>query len=243
PLQVNIEPAQFVIEEGSSVTLSCLVDGSPADEIVWTKDAKSIYMKSPRNISDTSLDRYSFPSNTILHIRSVKREDSGMYQCLVANDQDSAQGISYLSLAGIIINPNSAPVLTSSFTDRLLHPKEDVSISCSANGKPLPRITWLYNKAPIRSVDPRVSIKEYINFRDEISSFLNITALRVEDSGLYTCRATNDVASATHTARLNVYGPPFVQAHINITSITDDDISIECLYGGFPLQPFRWERS
>jgi hypothetical protein len=37
-------------------------------------------------------------------------------------------------------------------------------------------------------------------------SHVNISSTRVQDGGLYTCKATNSLGSVTHAARLNIYG-------------------------------------
>lgn len=39
-----------------------------------------------------------------------------------------------------------------------------------------------------------------------VVSHLNITGVRVEDGGLYECKAINLKGHTTHSARLNVYG-------------------------------------
>ena len=38
--------------------------------------------------------------DAVLRIHNVGREDKGMYQCFVRNDQESAQGIAELKLGG-----------------------------------------------------------------------------------------------------------------------------------------------
>lgn len=35
---------------------------------------------------------------------------------------------------------------------------------------------------------------------------MNISAVRSEDGGLYTCRAANSLGVIEHTSRLNIYG-------------------------------------
>lgn len=43
-----------------------------------------------------------------------------------------------------------------------------------------------------------------------IVSHLNISGVRVEDGGLYECRASNSKGHSSHSARLNVYGKHFL---------------------------------
>lgn len=40
----------------------------------------------------------------------------------------------------------------------------------------------------------------------DVISHVNITSVRVEDGGEFTCTFTNTAGKASHTARLNIYG-------------------------------------
>lgn len=45
-----------------------------------------------------------------------------------------------------------------------------------------------------------------MDYTGDVIAHLNITSVRVEDGGLYTCRASNKMGFVEHSARLNVYG-------------------------------------
>jgi hypothetical protein len=51
--------------------------------ISWQKDGKSLSHKE-----------------SVLRIESVKKEDKGMYQCFIRNDQENAQASAELKLGG-----------------------------------------------------------------------------------------------------------------------------------------------
>lgn len=53
---------------------------------------------------------------------------------------------------------------------------------------------------------PRYAIGQYVDLNGDVISHLNISNVRVEDGGLYSCRAVNSLGSAQHSARLNIYG-------------------------------------
>lgn len=55
----------------------------------------------------------------------------------------------------------------------------------------------------------RDSVSTGIRSGNTVLSSLSINNARVEHGGRYECKATNTHGSATHTARLNVYGKIF----------------------------------
>lgn len=83
PLNAEIEPSTQTIDFGRPATFTCTVQGNPIKTISWLKDGKPLGLE----------DR-------VLRIESVKKEDKGMYQCFVRNDQESAQATAELKLGG-----------------------------------------------------------------------------------------------------------------------------------------------
>ena len=66
--------------EGSSVTISCIVDGEPTPSVRWIMNG------SPLNTSGNS--RISFTNNSEqLIITNVNRVDSGEYLCVAQNSR------------------------------------------------------------------------------------------------------------------------------------------------------------
>lgn len=45
-----------------------------------------------------------------------------------------------------------------------------------------------------------------MNTNGDVVTYLNLTSVRPEDGGRYTCRAHNTRGSVDHSTRLNVYG-------------------------------------
>lgn len=75
---------------------------------------------------------------------------------------------------------------------------ESVTLECSATGHPPPRITWTRGDRTPVPADPRVSITP--------SGGLYIQNVEREDSGEYTCFASNTVDSIHATAFIIVQG-------------------------------------
>jgi len=49
-------------------------------------------------------------------------------------------------------------------------------------------------------------VGQYVTVHDDVISHVNISNLKEEDGGEYTCTARNSVAQVSHSARINVYG-------------------------------------
>ncbi|CAG7824218.1 unnamed protein product, partial [Allacma fusca] len=90
-------------------------------------------------------------------------------------------------------------------------------MKCSATGNPIPGIQWFVDsqellpspndplQARFWQMSDRYSIGSYRQSTTEIVSHINITQVRIEDSGDYRCVAINLVSSVSHSARLNIY--------------------------------------
>jgi hypothetical protein len=70
PLSVDVEPKHQVVDYGRPATFKCNYRGNPVKAVFW--------LKNGNNIGHTE---------KTLRINSVKKEDRGMYQCFVVNDQ------------------------------------------------------------------------------------------------------------------------------------------------------------
>lgn len=92
----------------------------------------------------------------------------------------------------------------------MIHPQntevlvgESVTLECSATGHPQPRITWTKgDRTPLPS-DPRITITP--------SGGLYIQNVKQEDSGEYTCFATNSIDNIHATAYIIVQGEYYLQ--------------------------------
>lgn len=87
-----------------------------------------------------------------------------------------------------VIQPQNTEVLVG----------ESVTLECSATGHPLPRIAWTRGDRSPLPTDPRVSITP--------SGGLYIQNVGQEDSGEYTCFASNSLDSIHATAFIIVQG-------------------------------------
>ncbi|KAL3248156.1 hypothetical protein MRX96_056570 [Rhipicephalus microplus] len=85
-----------------------------------------------------------------------------------------------------------APVFEHVFAERQVRPGGSVSLRCSASGTPLPQITWSLDGTPVPE-HYHIRIGDYVSGERLVHSYVNLTGVRVEDGGLYSCVARNGV--------------------------------------------------
>lgn len=79
-----MEPIVQTVDFGRPAVLTCNFEGNPVKTVSWLKDGKPISANDGRN----------------LKIESVRKDDKGMYQCFVRNEQESAQASAEVKLGG-----------------------------------------------------------------------------------------------------------------------------------------------
>lgn len=63
-----------------------------------------------------------------------------------------------------------------------------------------------------------------------------------QDGGEYACVASNTAGKASHAARVNVYGQPYIREMPKVTAVAGNDLNIKCPVAGYPIEAITWER-
>lgn len=77
---------------------------------------------------------------------------------------------------------------------------------------------------------------------DDVIAHANISSLKVEDGGEYTCTAHNEIAQVSHSSRINVYGLPFVREMPSVHVVAGKQLIVKCPVAGYPIESINWER-
>ncbi|XP_031640128.1 Down syndrome cell adhesion molecule-like protein Dscam2 isoform X17 [Contarinia nasturtii] len=220
PLSAKIDPPTQTVDFGRPAVFTCHYSGNPIKTVSWMKDGKPI-------------DH----SDAILRIESVKKEDNGMYQCFVRNDQESAQASAELKLGGRF----DPPVIRHAFAEETLRPGPAVFLKCVAGGNPTPEISWELDGKKITN-NERYQVGQYVTVNGDVVSYLNITSIHANDGGLYKCFASSKVGTAEHSAKINVYGLPYIRPMEKKAIVAGETLIVTCPVAGYPIKSIVWER-
>ncbi|XP_062708654.1 cell adhesion molecule Dscam2 isoform X5 [Aedes albopictus] len=211
---------------GGMAEFRCLVtaNGMTAgpQHITWFKDGRQL--PSSGRVGDT------------LQVTGVTKEDKGMYQCVVRRQEgDSFQASAELQLG------DAPPSLVYSFIEQTLQPGPAVSLKCSAQGNPTPHISWTLDGFPLPT-NGRFMIGHYVTVHGDVIAHVNISHVMVEDGGEYSCIAENRAGKTSHSARLNIYGLPYIRLIPKVTAVAGQTLYLKCPVAGYPIEEIHWER-
>ncbi|OXA49487.1 Neuroglian [Folsomia candida] len=181
PVFQYVSKTQMVALRGGSVSLWCIVSGTPLPDIKWVKK--------------NSL----FPNNTerlnhgkTLQINDIDFKDQGSYYCYASNGIGSP--ISYV----IHLTVEAVPYFTTEPENQnLLAEGETAKFQCEAGGRPAPQITWIHNGKHLAEAAPNPR-------RHQIRNVIFIQNVTKSDIGNYGCNATNRLGYVYKDFYLNV---------------------------------------
>lgn len=162
------------------------------------------------------------------------------------------------------------PQIRQTFTEETLQPGPSVFLKCVASGNPTPEITWELDGKRLSNTD-RLQVGQYVTVNGDVVSHLNVSSIHTNDGGMYKCIAASkvlkttrirskypnyshchaifelfatfhQVGSAEHSARLNVYGLPFIRHMDKKAIVAGETLRVTCPVAGYPIETIVWER-
>ncbi|XP_054371668.1 vascular cell adhesion protein 1 isoform X1 [Molothrus ater] len=222
-LNVNFGPQNTVITaspgnspmEGDSLNLTCVTQSNPPAQIVWSK-----------HLAEESIQHLI--KNNVLYIPRVHFNDSGRYSCevinLVTNKTEEAT-------VDIIIQ--GAPVITklSIEPSTTVQEGENVSIQCSAESNPPPKIILRRksDNADIGTSSARSILLPSVTF---------------QNGGDYECVAENKYGNSKSEITLNVkYGPKNTMITVFPAALKEGEtVTMKCTSSGNPAPEISWKK-
>ncbi|KAF4118030.1 basement membrane-specific heparan sulfate proteoglycan core protein-like [Onychostoma macrolepis] len=172
--QASVTEKDLTAVEGQSITMHCHATGSPTPIISWSK------LRAP-------LPWQHKVNGGILTLNNVGRQDSGQYIC----NATSALGFSE---AYVQLEVDSPPYATTLMDETVAGPGDALRLQCLAHGTHPIRFRWM--RVGGASMSPGAETTK--------DGLLKIAQLKVTDSGMYKCVATNHVGSSEALTKVTV---------------------------------------
>ncbi|PNI67325.1 HMCN1 isoform 2 [Pan troglodytes] len=227
-LQVHVAPSisgsnnMVAVVVNNPVRLECEARGIPAPSLTWLKDG------SP--VSSFSNGLQVLSGGRILALTSAQISDTGRYTCVAVNAAGEKQRDIDLRVyvpPNIMGEEQNVSVLIS----------QAVELLCQSDAIPPPTLTWLKDGHPLLK-KPGLSISEN-------GSVLKIEDAQVQDTGRYTCEATNVAGKTEKNYNVNIWVPPNIGGSDELTQLTVIEgnlISLLCESSGIPPPNLIWKK-
>uniref|UniRef100_A0A8C3J6R6 Hemicentin-1 n=1 Tax=Calidris pygmaea TaxID=425635 RepID=A0A8C3J6R6_9CHAR len=226
-LQVFVPPSldnaggteDVTVVRGSSVSMKCLTDGSPAPTMSWFKNGHPLSLEAHLTSSNQGM---------ILHFVKAETGDTGKYTCVASNEAgDTSKHFSLKVLEPPHINGSDQPEELSVIVNNPLE------LLCISSGIPVPIISWMKDGRPLLQNDNVHVLREV----------LRITSAQVEDTGRYTCLASSLAGDDDKEYFVKVHVPPNIAGTggpQDLTVLQNRQVLLECKSDAVPPPTISW---
>ncbi|XP_053311256.1 brother of CDO isoform X2 [Spea bombifrons] len=225
---------QHVIEvdEGNTAVIACnLPESHPKAQVRYSVKQEWL---------ETSRDHYLIMPSGNLQIVNATQEDEGTYKCAAYNPvtQEVKTSVSSDRLRVRRSTAEAARIIYPPVSQTIIVTKgQSLILECVASGMPPPKITWTKNGTGIAG---------HNKTRFLLSNLL-IDATSEEDSGTYTCTASNgigDEGSAFIFYNVQVFEPPEVSMELSQQTVAwGQSTRFTCEVRGNPQPSVVWLRN
>nr|XP_032805626.1 palladin-like isoform X2 [Petromyzon marinus] len=260
----------FKTFEGSPITFSCKVSGTPTPKIYWFKDGNQISKKSER----FQMQRDS-EGNCSLHIPLTTMDDDGNYTVMAGNPQGRISCSGRLMVQNVnqrgrvarsqsgqpaarrprsqsresrddsdmVQEKNFRPHFLQAPGDTMAHEGKLCRLDCKVSGLPTPELAWEVNGRPVR---PDATHKMLV--RENGVHSLVIEPLTVQDGGLYTCTATNRAGQNSFSLNLTIVAKQLTRAPVIVEKLQNTGVAegqpvrLECRVHSMPPPTIFWKK-
>ncbi|XP_053341492.1 hemicentin-1 [Clarias gariepinus] len=228
-LQVYVPPS--ISSKGGVVTvvvndpikLECEASGLPVPSLTWLKEG------SP--VSSSSNGIQLLAGGKMLSFRSAQVSDAGHYTCVAVNAGGEQQKEYDLH---VYVPPN---IMGEEVNSTVLIGRS-VELRCQSDAIPPPTLSWRKDGRPLYR-RPGLSVSQD-------GSVLQITSAQIQDTGRYTCEATNVAGKTEKYYNLNVWVPPSIRGSDEVTPLTvtvGSLITLVCESSGIPPPSLTWKKN
>ncbi|KAG7243502.1 hypothetical protein INR49_011058 [Caranx melampygus] len=164
-----------------------------------------------------------FKDGKEVHQQHWTKHDGGKYVVKANNKYGTASH-------EVEVDVMYAPEFKDTNSTQLVTPGDNVTLSCSAEGKPAPKIWWRYI--------PAENVKETTRGSHEIVS---ITGTTYDNTGVYICVATNKFGNVSRSVTLTMAGCPLTLTPAELVVKLGDPASVNCSTSVIDPARLGWE--
>ncbi|XP_036344439.1 muscle M-line assembly protein unc-89-like, partial [Rhagoletis pomonella] len=204
PEFVKILPGQLKALLGTQLMLECAVRGAPRPQIDWYKDGMHISPLAER------MRIRQIGSTCTLIIAPVSELDAGRYTCEATNAKGRVSTFARLQIVSDLrlyeadtklkeiihsdkVAPagDTLPIFTMRLRDRRVQMTYPVRLTCQVVGYPTPEVFWYKDDQQI------VESRRCLITDDGQFHTIELASTILDDSGVYTCTAKNELGSVS----------------------------------------------
>ncbi|CAG9533738.1 unnamed protein product [Cercopithifilaria johnstoni] len=223
--------SEIKAKEIETAELTVTVTGKPTPEVCWSKDGV------PINIDNVHFATKEDESgHHTLVIKQAKLEDGGIYSCKAYNKIGESETKTLFAVE----EENELPQFSKGLKEFSVQEGETAELSVTLVGKPTPEVAWYRDGVPVNIDNNHILVK-----RDDAGhSKLVIKEARLNDTGIYSCKATNIVGSAQTEAKFaveeTVEVPKFIEGLQEISVQESETAQLSVTVVGKPTPEIVW---
>jgi len=214
----NITELQHPVEHTDAL-IHCKVTGKPVPQVSWKYKGKRLRL----------IGRYQKKANGLL-VKNITQEDDGQYTCRAEVDDDGRYDERIITVDVYVL-----PKITKTLGDSQVVLGNNVSLSCQAEGNPLPTFSFYKKETRLVNTD---TVR--VNEKDGVLYFHSVNK---SDEGTYTCTAANVVGHTSNDGKLKVLVPPTIFEWSNTSVEEDQVLTMLCEAHGDPDPDLYFSRN
>uniref|UniRef100_A0A673IBQ3 Hemicentin-1 n=1 Tax=Sinocyclocheilus rhinocerous TaxID=307959 RepID=A0A673IBQ3_9TELE len=222
PPSISSKGGMITVVVNDPVRLECEASGVPVPSLTWLKEG------SP--VSSFSDGIQVLSGGRVLSFVSAQVSDTGHYTCVAVN----AGGEQHREYDLRVYVP---PNIMGEEVNQTVQMGQSVQLHCQSDAIPPPALSWRKDGRPLYR-KPGLSLSED-------SSLLKINSAQVQDTGRYTCEATNVAGKTEKHYNLNVWVPPSIRGSDEVSPLTVIEgglITLVCESSGIPPPSLTWKK-
>ncbi|XP_040276528.1 sialic acid-binding Ig-like lectin 16 isoform X2 [Bufo bufo] len=210
----------FIVKEGDTKMINCLVDSNPVAEITWF-------------VGDEAKRGPTSGSTLVYSLHNISLSDAGKYWCSGQNDH----GTSNRTIQIIVHYPPRTPNIICTATkdctvvkQQMIYvlEKSTISLLCTAESLPEASLSWATSGPSTNQT--------------KVNGLLTLSNVSLSDEGQFTCEATNNYGKSLSLVNIKVtYKPRTVTGKISSCWSYGGFVECACIIQSFPTANIEWD--